>query len=80
MMRGTTTVVKARLLLLGLDPDIVDYSKSPVPGTHHGKSPLCHRGRSRKSGSARLQREDAVRRRGQDCGSAACRHTRNWQI
>ena len=22
----------ARLLLLGLDPDIVDYSKSPVPG------------------------------------------------
>ena len=31
MMRGTTTVVKARLLLLGLDPDIVDYSKSPVP-------------------------------------------------
>ena len=23
---------KARLLLLGLDPDIVDYSKSPVPG------------------------------------------------
>ena len=31
MMRGTTTVVKPRLLLLGLDPDIVDYSKSPVP-------------------------------------------------
>jgi hypothetical protein len=27
-----TTVAKARLLLLGLDPDIVDYSKSPVPG------------------------------------------------
>ena len=25
-------MVKARLLLLGLDPDIVDYSKSPVPG------------------------------------------------
>ncbi len=25
-------VAKARLLLLGLDPDIVDYSKSPVPG------------------------------------------------
>jgi len=24
--------VKARLLLLGLDPDIVDYSKAPVPG------------------------------------------------
>ena len=24
--------MKARLLLLGLDPDIVDYSKSPVPG------------------------------------------------
>jgi len=23
---------KARVLLLGLDPDIVDYSKSPVPG------------------------------------------------
>jgi hypothetical protein len=23
---------KARLLLLGLDPDVVDYSKSPVPG------------------------------------------------
>jgi hypothetical protein len=29
---GKTTVAKARLLLLGLDPDIVDYSKSPVPG------------------------------------------------
>jgi hypothetical protein len=25
-------MVKARLLLLGLDPDMVDYSKSPVPG------------------------------------------------
>jgi hypothetical protein len=25
-------VTKASLLLLGLDPDIVDYSKSPVPG------------------------------------------------
>jgi hypothetical protein len=25
-------MAKARLLLLGLDPDIVDYSKSPVPG------------------------------------------------
>jgi hypothetical protein len=25
-------VAKARVLLLGLDPDIVDYSKSPVPG------------------------------------------------
>jgi hypothetical protein len=25
-------MMKARLLLLGLDPDIVDYSKSPVPG------------------------------------------------
>jgi hypothetical protein len=25
-------MVKARLLLLGLDPEIVDYSKSPVPG------------------------------------------------
>ena len=25
-------MVKARILLLGLDPDIVDYSKSPVPG------------------------------------------------
>jgi hypothetical protein len=25
-------MVKARLLLLGLDPDIVDYSKAPVPG------------------------------------------------
>ena len=24
--------MKARLLLLGLDPDIVDYSKAPVPG------------------------------------------------
>ena len=24
--------MKARLLLLGLDPDMVDYSKSPVPG------------------------------------------------
>jgi hypothetical protein len=23
---------KARVLLLGLDPEIVDYSKSPVPG------------------------------------------------
>jgi len=23
---------KARVLLVGLDPDIVDYSKSPVPG------------------------------------------------
>ena len=31
-MRGTTTVAKARVLLVGLDPDIVDYSKSPVPG------------------------------------------------
>ena len=25
-------VTKARVLLVGLDPDIVDYSKSPVPG------------------------------------------------
>ena len=25
-------MAKARLLLVGLDPDIVDYSKSPVPG------------------------------------------------
>jgi hypothetical protein len=25
-------MAKAHLLLLGLDPDIVDYSKSPVPG------------------------------------------------
>jgi hypothetical protein len=25
-------MIKARLLLLGLDPDIVDYSKAPVPG------------------------------------------------
>jgi hypothetical protein len=25
-------VAKAHVLLLGLDPDIVDYSKSPVPG------------------------------------------------
>ncbi len=25
-------MAKARLLLLGLDPDIVDYNKSPVPG------------------------------------------------
>ena len=25
-------VAKARVLLVGLDPDIVDYSKSPVPG------------------------------------------------
>ena len=25
-------MAKARLLLLGLDPDVVDYSKSPVPG------------------------------------------------
>ena len=24
--------LKARVLLVGLDPDIVDYSKSPVPG------------------------------------------------
>ncbi len=29
---GKMMVAKARLLLLGLDPDIVDYSKSPVPG------------------------------------------------
>ena len=29
---GETMVAKARLLLLGLDPDIVDYTKSPVPG------------------------------------------------
>jgi hypothetical protein len=25
-------VASARVLLVGLDPDIVDYSKSPVPG------------------------------------------------
>ncbi len=25
-------MARARLLLVGLDPDIVDYSKSPVPG------------------------------------------------
>lgn len=25
-------MAKAHLLLLGLDPDVVDYSKSPVPG------------------------------------------------
>jgi hypothetical protein len=25
-------VTKARVLLIGLEPDIVDYSKSPVPG------------------------------------------------
>jgi hypothetical protein len=25
-------VSKTRVLLVGLDPDIVDYSKSPVPG------------------------------------------------
>jgi hypothetical protein len=25
-------MAKARLLLLGLDPEVVDYSKSPVPG------------------------------------------------
>jgi len=25
-------VAKARVLLVGLDPDIVDYTKSPVPG------------------------------------------------
>jgi hypothetical protein len=25
-------VARVRLLLIGLDPDIVDYSKSPVPG------------------------------------------------
>jgi hypothetical protein len=31
-MGGGTVVAKARLLLLGLDPDLVDYSKSPVPG------------------------------------------------
>jgi hypothetical protein len=30
-------MVKARLLLLGLDPEIVDYSKSPVPGLTAGK-------------------------------------------
>jgi hypothetical protein len=27
-----TMVAKARVLLVGLNPDIVDYSKSPVPG------------------------------------------------
>jgi hypothetical protein len=27
-----TTVARARVLLVGLDPDIVDYTKSPVPG------------------------------------------------
>jgi hypothetical protein len=26
-----TTVARARVLLVGLDPDIVDYTKSPVP-------------------------------------------------
>jgi hypothetical protein len=25
-------VARARVLLVGLDPDIVDYTKSPVPG------------------------------------------------
>ena len=27
-----TTVARASVLLVGLDPDIVDYTKSPVPG------------------------------------------------
>jgi len=30
-MEGTM-VTKARVLLVGLEPEIVDYSKSPVPG------------------------------------------------
>jgi hypothetical protein len=30
-------VLKARVLLVGLDPDVVDYSKSPVPGLTAGK-------------------------------------------
>jgi hypothetical protein len=38
-MRGdeATMVPKARVLLVGLDPDIVDYSKSPVPGLSAAK-------------------------------------------
>ena len=31
-MEGQTKLKKASVLLVGLDPDIVDYSKSPVPG------------------------------------------------
>jgi hypothetical protein len=33
-------MMKAHILLLGLDPDIVDYSKSPVPGLRQRKSAL----------------------------------------
>jgi hypothetical protein len=33
-----TTVASARVLLVGLDPDIVDYTKSPVLGLNGGQS------------------------------------------
>jgi len=31
-------VTKARVLLVGLEPEIVDYSKSPVPGLTPGQA------------------------------------------
>ena len=32
VVRGRAMMTKARVLLVGLEPEIVDYSKSPVPG------------------------------------------------
>jgi hypothetical protein len=32
VVRGRAMMTKARVLLVGLEPEIVDYSKSPAPG------------------------------------------------
>jgi hypothetical protein len=43
-----TMAAKARVLLVGLDPDIVDYSKSPVPGLTAAKVRAAVEGDSAK--------------------------------
>ena len=53
-------MARARVLLVGLDPDIVDYTKSPVPGLTAAKVCAAVETDSAKLENARLQREVAV--------------------
>ena len=52
---------KAHVLLVGLEPEIVDYSKSPVPGLTAAKVRAAVEADSAKLAIARLQREVVVR-------------------
>jgi hypothetical protein len=49
-------VTKARVLLVGLEPDIVDYSKSPVPGLTTAKVRAAVEGDSTVISRARSSR------------------------